>query len=106
MCTPVTVARAVRPLAVLVLVTWPTAVAQVAHALARHQELLAVQAARPALRVLRALRLLLADCSAKVAAAVAVVLLAQAAQAVRAVAALVVAAVVQPAVHMPQAPVV
>ena len=43
---------------------------QAAHDLARHQEPLAVQAARPALRVLRALPLLLVDYLGKVAAAV------------------------------------
>ena len=43
---------------------------QAAHDLARHQEPLAVQAARPALRVLRALPLLLVDYLGKAAAAV------------------------------------
>ena len=81
----------------------PLQVLQAAHVLARQQEPLAVQAARPALLVLRALRLLLADCSGKAVVAAAVVLLAQAVRAVLEVAALVVAAVVQHAVHMPQA---
>ena len=101
-----TVVLALLRVAVLVLVTWPTAVAQAARALARHQELLAVRAACQVLLALRVRHLLLADCSGKVEAVAAVVLLAQAAQAVRAVAALVAVAVVQHAVHMPQALVV
>ena len=79
---------------------------QAAHDLARHQEPLAVQAARPALRVLRALPLLLEVCSGKVVVAVVQVMQAQAVPGVLAVVALVVVAVVQHAVHMPQAPVV
>ena len=77
----------------------PLQVLQAAHVLARQQEPLAVQAARPALLVLRALRLLLADCSAKVVVVAAVVMQAQAAQAAQAVVVLVEAAVVQHAVH-------
>ena len=79
---------------------------QEAHVLARHQEPLAVQAARPALRVLRALPLLLEVCSGKVVVAVVQVMQAQAVPGVLAVVALVVVAVVQHAVHMPLAPVV
>ena len=79
---------------------------QAAHDLARHQEPLAVQAARPALRVLRALPLLLEVCSGKVVVAVVQVMQAQAVPGVLAVVALVVVAVVQHAVHMPLAPVV
>ena len=79
---------------------------QAAHDLARHQEPLAVQAARPALRVLLALPLLLEVCSGKVVVAVVQVMQAQAVPGVLAVVALVVVAVVQHAVHMPQAPVV
>ena len=98
-----TVVLALLRVAVLVLVTWPTAVAQAARALARQPEPLAALAVRPALRALLVLHLLQAGCLGKVAAAVAVVLLAQAAQAVRAVAALAVVAVVQHAVHTPLA---
>ena len=79
---------------------------QAAHDLARHQEPLAVQAARPALRVLLALPLLLEVCSGKVVVAVVQVMQAQAVPGVLAVVALVVVAVVQHAVHMPLAPVV
>ena len=76
---------------------------QAGRALERQPERLAV---RPALRVLRALPLLLVDYLGKVAAAVAAELGAQAVLAELADAALVVEAVVHPAVHMPQAPVV
>ena len=69
----------------------------------RLRALLEVQAARPALLALRALHLLLVDYSVKAAAAAAVVLLALAVLAVLEVAALVVAAVVQHAVHTPLA---
>ena len=79
---------------------------QAAHDLARHQEPLAVQAARPALRVLLALPLLLEVCSGKVVVAVVQVMQALAVLAVLVVAALVVAAVVQHAVHTLLAPVV
>ena len=101
-----TVVLALLRVAVLVLVTWPTAVAQVAHVSERQLEPLAVQAACPALRTLLVLHLLLVDYLGKVAAAAAVVLLAQVVQVVRAVVALAVVAVVQHAVHMPLAPVV
>ena len=74
-------------------------VVQAARALARQPEPLAVQAARPELRVLRALRLLLADCSAKVVVAEAVALLAQVEQAALADAAQAAVVVVQHAVH-------
>ena len=100
MCTPVTVARAVRPLAVLVLVTWPTTVAQVAHALERQPELLAARPARQALLVPHPLPV---GCSGRVEAAAVQTQVVQVEQAVLVVAALVVAAVVQHAVHMPQA---
>ena len=79
---------------------------QAGRALARQPEPLAALAVRPALRALLVLHLLLVDYLGKVAAAAAVVLLALGVQVVRAVVALVVAAVVQHAVHMPQAPVV
>ena len=69
----------------------------------KRQVLQQVMAVQPAVHALQALRLLLADCSGKVEAVAAVVLLARAVRAVLAVAALVVEAVVQHAVHMPQA---
>ena len=100
---PVTVARAVRPLAVLVLVTWPTAVAQAAHALERQPEPLAAVAGRPALLALRALPLLLAGCLGKAAVVAAVALLARAVLAALEVAALAAAVVAQHAVHTPLA---
>ena len=81
-------------------------VVRAARALARQPELLAVQAARPELRVLRALTPLLEDCSGKVVVVAAVVLLARAVQAVLEAVALVVAAVELVALHMPLAPVV
>ena len=81
-------------------------VVRAARALARQPELLAVQAARPELRVLRALRLLLEICSGKVVVAVVQVMQAQAAQAAQAVVVLVEAAVAQHAVHTPLALVV
>lgn len=80
--------------------------AQVARALARQPEPLAVQAARPALLALRALPLLRAGCLGKAAVVAVVVTLALAVQAVLAVAALVAAVVVQHAVHTPLALVV
>ena len=95
-----TVVLALLRVAVLVLVTWPTAVAQAARALARQPEPLAALAVRPALLVPHPL---LVDYLGKVAAAVAVAMLARAVQAVQAAEVLVVAAVVQPAVHMPLA---
>ena len=76
-------------------------VVQAARALERHQEPLAALAVRPVLLVLPVLHLLLEDCSGKVEAVAAVVLLARAVLVARAVVALVVAAVVQHAVHMP-----
>ena len=69
-----------------------------AHDLARHQELLA---ARQVQQVLQEQRQQLEDCSGKVEAVAAVVLLEQVVLAAQAVVALVVAAVVQHAVHMP-----
>ena len=103
MCTPVTVVLALLRVAVLVLATWPTAVAQVAHVSGRLLAQLTAQAVCPVLLELPVLHLLPVGCLGKVAAAVAVVLLALGVQVVRAVVALVVAAVVQHAVHMPQA---
>ena len=100
MCTPVTAAWALVLVEVLVLVTWPTAVAQAARALARQPEPLAALAVRPALLVPHPLPV---GCLGKVAVAVVHIMQAQAPQAVLAVVALVVAAVVQHAVHMPQA---
>ena len=89
---------AVFPLQTLLLL-----VVQVVHDLARQPEPLAVQAARPGQPEPLVLHLLPVGCLGKAAAAVAVVLLALGVQVVRAVVALVVAAVVQHAVHMPQA---
>ena len=88
-----------RPLAVLVLVTWPTAVVQAARALARQPELLAAVAVRPAQPEPLVLHLLPVGCLGKVAAVAAVVLLALAVPGVLAVVALVVAVVVLHAVH-------
>ena len=76
---------------------------QVAHDLARHQELLA---ARQVQQVLQEQRQQLEDCSGRVEAAAVAVLLARAVRAVLEVAALVVAAVAQHAVHTPLALVV
>ena len=101
MCTPVTVVLALLRVAVLVLATWPTTVAQAARALERLLAQLTAQAVCPVLLELPVLHLLPVGCLGKVAAAAAVVLLAQVVQVVRAVVALVVAAVVQHAVHMP-----
>ena len=72
---------------------------QAAHDLARQPEHLAVQAARPALRVLPVPHLLLAGCLGKAAVVAAVPLLARAVQAVLEVAALAAVAVAQHAVH-------
>ena len=79
---------------------------QAAHDLARHQEPLAVQAARPALRVLRALPLLLEVCSGKVVVAVVQVMQAQAVLAVLEVAAQAAVAAVLAVAPMQQALVV
>ena len=76
---------------------------QEAHVLARHQEPLAVQAARPALRVLRALPLLLVDYLGKVAAAVVHVMQALAVLAVLEVAAQAAVAAVLAVAPMQQA---
>ena len=100
-----TVVLALLRVAVLVLVTWPTAVAQVAHVSGRLLAQLTAQAVCPVLRVLPVLRLLLADYSVRVEAVAVEEQAALAVLAVLAVAALVVAAVVQHAVHMPLAPV-
>ena len=75
----------------------------VARALARQPEHLAVQAACPALLVLRVPHLLPVGCLGKAAVVAAVVLLALAVQAVLAVAALVAAVAVLRAVHTPLA---
>ena len=101
--TPVTAAWALVQAAVLVLTTTMQTAEQAVRALARQQEPLAVQAARPALLALRELHLLLEVCLGRVAEVGAVVKLALAVQAVLAAEVLVVAAVVQPAVHMPLA---
>ena len=100
MCTPMTVVLALVLVEVLVLVTWPTAVAQAARALARQPELLAARPARQALLVPHPLPV---GCLGKVAAAAAVVLLALGVQAVLEVAALVVEAVELVALHTPLA---
>ena len=101
MCTPVTVARAVRPLEVFPLQTLLILVVQAAHVSGRPLAQLTAQAVRPALRALLVLHLLQAGCLGKAAVVAAVVLLARAVLVARAVVALVVAAVVQHAVHMP-----
>ena len=98
-------------LGLLVVVVFPLQtllllVVQAARALERHQEPLAAQAVRPALRALLALRLLLEICSGKVVAVAVVVLLARAVQAVLEAVALVAAVAVLRAVHTLLAPVV
>ena len=89
---------AVFPLQTLLLL-----VVQVVHDLARQPEPLAVQAARPGQPEPLVLHLLPVGCLGKAAVAEAVALLVQVEQVVRAVVAQAVAAVVQHAVHMPQA---
>lgn len=76
---------------------------QAAHDLARHQEPLAVQAARPALLALRELPLLLAGCLGKAVVVAGLAMAALAVRAVQVVAALAAVAVVQHAVHTPLA---
>ena len=95
-----------RPLAVLVLVTWPTAVVQAARALARQPELLAAVAVRPGQPEPLVLHLLPVGCLGKAAAVAAVAMLALGVQAVLEVAALVVAVVELVALHTLLAPVV
>ena len=98
-----TVVLALLRVAVLVLVTWPTAVAQVAHVSGRLLAQLTAQAVCPVLLELPVLHLLRAGCLGKVAAAVAAELGALAVPVVLEVAALVVVAVAQHAVHTQQA---
>ena len=88
------VVAAVFPLQTLLML-----VVQAARALERQPEPLAAQAARPALRVLRALRLLLEICSGKVVAVAVVVLLARAVLAAQEAVARVVEAVELVALH-------
>ena len=101
-----TVVLALLRVAVLVLVTWPTAVAQVAHVSGRLLAQLTAQAVCPVLLELPVPHPLPVGCLGKVAVAVVQVMQALAVLAVLVVAALVVAAVVQHAVHTLLAPVV
>ena len=104
MCTPVTVARAVRPLEVFPLQTLLILVVQAAHVSGRPLAQLTAQAVCPVLLELPVLHLLRAGCLGKVAAAVAAELGALAVPVVLEVAAVAAVVAVQHAVHMPLAP--
>ena len=102
-CTPVTVARAVRPLEVFPLQTLLILVVQAAHVSGRPLAQLTAQAVCPVLLELPVLHLLPVGCLGKVAAAVAAELGALAVPVVLAVVALVVEAVELVALHTPLA---
>ena len=103
MCTPVTVARAVRPLEVFPLQTLLILVVQVARVSGRPLAQLTAQAVCPVLLVLPVLHLLRAGCLGKAAAVAAVVLLARAVLAAQEAVARVVEAVELVALHTPLA---
>ena len=99
MCTPVTVARAVRPLEVFPLQTLLILVVQVARVSGRPLAQLTAQAVCQVLLVLPVLHLLRAGCLGKAAAVAAVVLLARAVLAAQEAVARVVEAVELVALH-------